>query len=151
MKFFSALISFISVMLLVGCSTEKRSYEITVHNQASKPITVGQVKDGESDEMWVTPEELAIRHAREGDQMWGRVVKPGQTASAGPISGTFERTESAWLRVYRGVPGFSEMLAISRKNPDRLDIRLRPGKNEMVITDETGRLEVKQPEGMRTE
>jgi hypothetical protein len=146
-----ALILLAGTCFVGGCSTEKRTYELSVKNEASKPITIGTIKDGPSDDTWVSPEELAISHAREGDQLWGRVVKPGQTATTGAISGTFERTDSAWLRVYRGEPSFSEMLAIGRRHPDRLDIRLRPGKNDMVISDETGRLEVKQPPRSRAE
>src|SRR2546423_7140268 len=135
MKF---IIVVLGMTLAVGCSTEKRSYELAVHNEASKPITIGTIKDGTSDETWISPEELAISHAREGDQLWGRVVKPGQTATSGEITGKFERTDSAWLRIYRGEPTFSEMLAIGRRHPDRLDIRLKPGKNDLVITDEAG-------------
>src|SRR5437763_15705504 len=90
----SALIVLSSIFVIGGCSTEKRTYELAVKNEASKTILIGTIKDAGSDEMWASPEDLAIRRAREGDQVWGRVVKPGQTATAGPITGTFERTES---------------------------------------------------------
>src|SRR6266576_6584350 len=92
----SALIILAVTFVIGGCSTEKRTYELAVKNESSKPITIGTIKDGPSDETWISPEELAISHAREGDQLWGRVVKPGQTATTGEITGTFERTDSAW-------------------------------------------------------
>jgi hypothetical protein len=137
------LILFLAVVAMgIGCSSETRVYQVSVKNDASRPITIGQVKDGAPEEMFVSPEDLAIARAREGDQMWGVVVPPGRTANSGGMKGRFERTDSAWLRVYAGKLSFSELLAISRGNPNRVDVRLHPGRNDFVVTDKAGRIEV---------
>jgi hypothetical protein len=134
-----------TVLGLVGCTGEKRTYWLSVTNKAYHPITIGQVKDGPPyEDMWAKPEELAIRKARAGDQLWGVVVPPGKTASAGPIIGIFGPTDSAWLRVYAGEPSFSELLSMSRGHPNRLDLRMYPGDNAFVVTEERGSLVAKR-------
>jgi hypothetical protein len=137
----SVLAIALTFLLTGGCASQKRSYEIAVKNNTLSPITIGQVKDGTYDDMWASPEDLAIFHARAGDQLWGVPVAPGKTAKAGPVDGDFTASDNAWLRVYRGEPTFSELLATSRGNPNRLDVRLNPGKNYIVITEKNGKLD----------
>ena len=132
-----AITLIVTAALLIGC-TEKRSYTVSVKNETARPLTVGLVTSEASfdDANWASPEDVAILHAHSDDQTWGVTVAPGKTGRAGPIDARFSSDGSAWLRIYAGELTVSELLAISKGSPNRLDLRLHDGDNRFVITGE---------------
>ena len=49
------------------------------------------------------------------------------------LKGQFDSGTHAYLRVYNGELNISEMLAKGPGSPDRVDIPLEPGRNEITI------------------
>jgi hypothetical protein len=138
---FRTLLMFLLAAIATGCMADKRTYQITVKNQTSTPLTIGQVKEGYPyEELWASPEDLALDSPRGGDQIWGVIVAPGKARTTEPFEGRFDARASAWLRVYLGRLTFSELLAISSRSPNRVDVRLHPGRNTVVITQSNGAL-----------
>jgi hypothetical protein len=131
-------------VMLTGCATT-RHYQVILKNQTPEALTIGLAKNGGPAERdWVTPEELAIVNPQGADRPWGAVVPPGKTASQS-VTGKFYDGEAAFLRVYSDGNlkrvGFSDLLAISRGAPNRLDLRIEPGRNAFIIRDERGVLQ----------
>jgi hypothetical protein len=130
-----------AAVALVGCAP-KATFDVTIMNQTSGPVTVGLVKDGPPPEAdWAAPEDQALETRLEALRPWGHVIPPGRTMDSSPVSGTFPRGAAAYLRVYAGTHSNAELLAISRSSPDRAEVLLFPGHGEIVVrTDGTGRL-----------
>jgi hypothetical protein len=124
--------------LLGGGCTPRASFEVTVVNQTMSPLTVGLVKDGPPFEReWATPDEVALRTGGpEGMAPWGHVVPAGRTVDSPAVSGAFPEGTAAYLRLYRGERPNSELLAISSPSPDRAEVLLFPGWNEVVVTED---------------
>lgn len=129
-------------LLAIGCSNTKTfKYDISVQNQTDRPITVWLTKDGAPVEKgWRSPEQLAMTLPAHEERISGLVIPPGKTAESGVVSGKFAPGVSAWLRVYDGKHKFSELLAMSPGDPDRLDVPLDPGKSTVVVKDIQGKL-----------
>jgi hypothetical protein len=127
--------------LLVGCAP-KASFSVSVTNQTDRPITVGMVKEGEPEEAaFATPEQMALASPIVADHPWGHVVPPGRTMDSPAVTGDFPQGSAAYLRVYGGEHSNAELLATGRDSPDRTDVLLFPGHNEVTVrTDDTGRL-----------
>ena len=51
----------------------------------------------------------------------------------GAVKGQFLPSTAAQLRVYSGAEKFSDLLAISRGSPNRLDLDLKPGSNSFTM------------------
>ena len=136
-----ALLLTTAALLAVGCA-ESRTFQIAVRNQTSGPITVGVAKDGGKYEpQWRSPEEAAVRTDSKDEGGWDSVViAAGDTGSAGPVSGDFSGNAIAMLRIYRGDLKLSDVLAISRGSPNRLDVPLEEGRNAIVVREEAGKL-----------
>jgi hypothetical protein len=67
-------------------------------------------------------------------------IKQGDTAST-KMSGKFESSTHAFLRVYAGTPTAAEALAKGGSFGDRLDLLLnRNGDNDFVVEEHEGRL-----------
>lgn len=139
------------ILLLSGCSvvtnmtTAKATFTIQVKNQTSEPIRIGLTKDGPPQEdQWWSPEEFAIFNARRPDISWGQIVLPGQVANIPSVDGRFSDGVHAILRVYAGNPALSDMLAISRNSPNRLDLPLAEGDNRFLILEDSNRLAAKR-------
>ena len=134
--------------LLVGCSSTKEyTFDISVKNDTGRPITVWLTKDGPPrEEGWRSPEDLAYTSPAHEERIGGKLVHPGKTAYIDSIKGKFEEGTYAWLRVYDGrYDVFSDLLAVSRGNPKRVDMALDPGKNHLVVKDDkTGKITVQQ-------
>jgi hypothetical protein len=129
-----------------GCSSaQKRTYEVTVKNESTRPVTVWLTKNGPPYEQgWKAPEDLAIELPVGDERIAGVVVPAGRTASTGQVVGHFAPGVQAILRVYLGQKGFDEILAISRGSPDRMEIVLKPGANDILLkSDEFGRVSVR--------
>ncbi|HWB54549.1 MAG TPA: hypothetical protein VG722_10165 [Tepidisphaeraceae bacterium] len=129
-------------MMLVGCTTTYH-FQVALKNETPEALTIGLASNGGSDAKWASPEQLAIM-APESTAQWGTVVLPGKTAMR-VVDGKFSDNEAAFLRVYTNGNlkrvDFSNLLAISRGAPNRLDLRLYPGRNLFIIRDNRGVLE----------
>jgi hypothetical protein len=140
-----ALLTWLVALTMVagGCSNAKtREYELYVHNQTSQPISLWLTKDGPPIEAgWRTPEDLAIEML-DTERFPGRLVPPGDVATHAPVKGEFGPRTNAVLRVYSGATTVSQILATGRRDPNRLDIVLRPGMNRLAVTDADGKLAV---------
>jgi hypothetical protein len=123
--------------LVVGCS-HSRVYQVAVTNETGEPITFGLVKQGEPfEQKWASPEDAAIYGEKPSAETWAAIA-PGKTAVSGQVKGRFRTNSEAYLRVYEGKLDLEGILAISRGQPNRLDLLLTPGFNKFVITDEGG-------------
>ena len=119
-----------------GPSFETRTYDITVRNDSTRPVTLWLTKTGPAYEQgWKSPEDLAIESPKANEPIGAIPVPVGKTAYTGKLTGRFRSDVDAVLRVYVGLHSFSELLAISRGSSDRLEIALTPGKNDLVVTD----------------
>jgi hypothetical protein len=136
-----ALIALPVLFFAIGCA-DKRTYQIAVRNETAQPLTVGVAKDGgRFERQWASPEQAVLRTTGEDERAWDSVViPPGQVGSAGPISGDFSGGAEAILRVYSGDLELSDVLAISRRSPERADVPLAPGRNAIIIREARGRL-----------
>ena len=132
-------------MLLVGCSSpRKESFNVVVKNDCKIPITIGFTKDGGPDQdIFMPPEFLALDTTIDASKTsWGILVVPGKTADPKkPAVALLEREDAnVYLRVYAGEIPLTDMLAISRGSPNRIDIVLTPGDSKYTITQKDGRL-----------
>jgi hypothetical protein len=130
----------------IGCSqVQDRSYQVSVRNQSATPVTVWLTKDGPLYERdWRSPEDLAIESRNADEMIAGAIVKPGETATVGPLPGKFMPTTNAILRVYHGQHNFSGLLAISKGSPDRREFELTPGENNFTVRNDGGILLVER-------
>ena len=128
--------------MAIGCSIERRSYQVAVQNKLDKPITFWLTKEhGPLEEGWLSPEQEAMRtDAPPEDKLPKVIVPPGKTAvTPKPIEGDFDRDHGrAILRVYSGTPTLTETLAIGRGSLSRVDVPLEPGANHIIIQDING-------------
>ena len=132
---------FPAVLLLVGCA-ETRTFQIAVRNETSKPLTCGATKEGgKYERQWRSPEQAVVRTTSEDERGWDYVVVPrGETRSAGPVKGDFSGGAVAILRVYAGDLQLSDVLAVSRDSPGRVDVPLEEGRNAIIVRDTGGKL-----------
>jgi len=112
-----------------------------VTNHTDNPITFGMVKHGDPDEHnWASPEAAESNGAHASAELWG-AVPPGKTAVSDAVKGRFTRSASAELRVYEGKLDLAGVMAISRGEPNRLDLPLNPGMNKFTIINLNGHFE----------
>ena len=134
------LLSFLG--LAVGCASQQpqvRSYDISVKNNSTKPVTLVLAKDGPPLEpVWSTPEDIASHPDSASSGFGLGVVPPGKTASATGIHGNFSHSAKGYIRVYSGDLTLGEMLKVTPGSPTRLDLPLSPGENMLVIEDQGG-------------
>ena len=136
-----------ALVLLVGCGAKTRTYDVSVTNDTSEPVTVWLTKDGPVyEKSWRSPEDLAIESPA-GARVAGVKIPPGQSATTGKMKGKFEEGTLAILRVYGGDYTFSELLAVSRNSLNRADIPIYPGVSRFSVTrDGRGAVAVKPAE-----
>ena len=122
--------------MTVGCAPT-RTFDVTVHNKTPQTVMLWLTKDGPPAEKgWWTSEQFVAQP--EGTPSPGIQLPPDKTADTGKLKGKFPDGTHAILLVYRtgpaaAVPGGSEPLTI----------RLAPGKNELAVYDESGKLTAK--------
>jgi len=128
-------------IFLSACNS--KTYQVTVINQTTSPITVGVVKNHGPYEEGLTPiEQIAIESSLESVGPWGFVIPPGKTADTKPVSGKFPSGTHAYLRIYRGTATNAELISVSASNPHRLDILLFPGtRNEIIVKEGAKKLD----------
>ncbi len=143
----TALLSLLG--LVVGCASQSRTYDIAVHNNSTKPLTLVLARDGTSkDPLWATPEDV-IQAGTASDGQWGfGVVPAGKTASNPKVTGDFDKSANAYLRIYSGDLNLGEALKIGPGSPDRIDVTLKPGKNDFVVVDHGAGIELSGAEAM---
>ena len=129
----SLVFSAVAVLLAVGCAP-KATFEVSVANKSDSPLTVGVVKEGGPYERDLEgPERWAIESPLESLPPWGHVIPAGRVMNSPTITGTFPQGSAAYLRVYRGERSNAQLIAISNPSPDRLEVLLFPGVNQIVI------------------
>ncbi|HEX8322317.1 MAG TPA: hypothetical protein VF595_00265 [Tepidisphaeraceae bacterium] len=124
----------LALLALVGCGPSTRQYNVVVRNDSPEPMTVVLTKDGPPMEpRWLPPEDFAaMRQAPAELRVNGIVIPPGKTVDQAR-EGKFNGGTRAMLRVYRGEQNLESMLGISPSSPNRTDIPLAPGHNEILI------------------
>jgi hypothetical protein len=124
------------ILTLAGGCAKTMVYDVSVKNGGGHPITIWLTKDGPPAEAgWLSPEQLASDPGQPGDAVAGVTVPPGKTASTGRIKGDFASGTNAILRIYEGEQKLADVLAISRGNPNRIDVILPPGKSDWTVQD----------------
>lgn len=132
---FAALLLFFSI----NCAPQV-SFQLSILNKTDHPVTVGVIKEGEPYEPnLASPEQLAIETSLEALPPWGHVIPPGKTLDSPPITGAFAHGAAAVLRAYRGEFSNAQILAISNPSPDRAEVLLFPGLNQIVIHNDPDR------------
>jgi hypothetical protein len=134
-------------LILSGChSYETRTYDVSVKNDSAGPITLWLTKSGEPFEPgWLSPEDIAIESPHQPAKMISGVVVPaGKTADTGPRVGQFDPSTAAVLRVYSGQLNFDQLLAAPADEKHRIDMRLHPGRSDLVVTGGPEVIEVKE-------
>ena len=128
------LAALVLIAAAVGCGPEPRDYAVSVHNHYDQPMTLVLTKTGSPMEAkWLPPEDFAaMLHPAPELKVNGIVVQPGQTVSQ-TRHGEFDAGTVAVLRVYRGPQTLESMLGIGPTSPDRTDLSLAPGHNDVVI------------------
>jgi hypothetical protein len=132
------------VLFLVGChDVVSRTYDVTVHNQSSKTVTIWLTKNGPAyEEGWRSPEDLVMESPKMNEKIAGVFVPAGKTAFTGKVTGEFAPGVDAILRVYMGQRNLNEILAMSHGNVGRFDITLKPGANELTVTDQGSGIQI---------
>jgi hypothetical protein len=136
-----------SIVVLLGC-VPTHTYEVVVKNRSATPVTVWLTKNGPPVEnRWKSPEDYAIERPGGNERVSGVIIAPGQEGATGKVSGRFPPQTDAVLRVYVGEHGVTDLLAISRGSPNRIDVTLNPGMNDLVVLDRGGRTIVEASPG----
>ena len=137
--------------LLIGCGGRSQSYQVILHNESPKSVTVWLTKSGPPSEPgWKAPEDVAIESLGADEPLGGVIIPPGKTGETKKLRGTFPEGTDAILRVYIGQLAFDDLLAVSRGSPNRIDVVLTPGTNELTVRDRRGEIVVERA-GSRTE
>jgi hypothetical protein len=125
------------LFLAIGCAqVQTRQYQVTVDNQSSKPVTVWLTKNGEFyEDTWKAPEDWAIESPHAKDPVAGVVVPSHEKRGTDVLTGKFRPETDAILRVYDGQLTFNEILAAGKSTGGRKDVVLKPGSNDVTVTD----------------
>ena len=131
--------------MMGGCQAKKYTYSLTLRNASTEPLMVGFAKEGPPfEDAWATPEQVARIPARPDERAWGVPVEPGKTAEVKTVTAKLEPTSIAYVRVYASTPTLEGMLAISTGSPNRADVQLLPGANDLIVVRQNGRLVVQR-------
>jgi hypothetical protein len=136
------LLTFSLAAGIAGCAKDtKYDYSVVVDNQSDRAVTVWLTTNRPiNNTQWMSPEEVAIISPSIAMPANRVVIPPGGTGSTGPIKGKFPPNVEAVLRIYVGERSFDELLAMSRGNPNRVDLRLPVGANPVTISQQGGRI-----------
>ncbi len=131
-------------LLAGGCVTTTQRFDVRVKNDTAGPLTVGLTKErGPFEDAWASPEEI-IGRKKNVNGKWGMdVVWPHTTVATRDVAGEFPPGARGVLRVYVGDLTLGEMAKVRPGSPGRLDLTLKPGENDFVITLRDGRLAAK--------
>jgi hypothetical protein len=127
----------LSILLAaIGCqTTTKATFNVSLHNASTEPVTVWLTKSGGPEEnAWLPPEALAHSRAADIDAVNGVIIPAGKTGDIGPLTGRFEPDSVAVLRVYAGQVSLDQMLATPVDGKLRIDMPLREGVNKLQVS-----------------
>jgi hypothetical protein len=144
------LLSVSLLLVLPGCGSgaKSKSYQVLVRNESPRSVTVWLTKAIPSDEPgWRTPEDVAIANMGSREPVGGVIIPPGKLGETGKVSGKFTEQDDAVLRVYIGQLAFNDLLAVSKGSPNRIDVVLQPGRNELVVKGKRGAIIVDRADG----
>ena len=131
----------------LGCGLRTETFDIKVHNATTQPVTITLAKDaphphipgpGELD--WAAPEDLASDSALERQAGRPPAVPPGHDAFVRHLKGTFDAYTHGTLRCYWGDVTISQMVSRGPGSPDRVDVPLAAGRNDVTVVEKGGRL-----------
>ena len=135
----------LAATLVSGCGGKSQTYQVMVRNESPRSVTVWLTKNaGPPEPGWKTPEDVAIENLGRGEPLGGVIIPPGKVGETGKVRGSFPVGIEAVLRVYIGQHGFDDLLAISRGSPNRIDVNLHPGANELIVRERRGAIVVER-------
>jgi hypothetical protein len=127
------------VLLATGCAAE-HSFDVSIKNTTGNSLTIGLVKFGPPlQAKWASPEDFAIGTPMRPEARWGGLLPPEKIADIRQ-TGKFGQGSAAFVRIYSGDHTLSELLAMGRRDPGRLDLPITPGENMYVISTVEGKL-----------
>ena len=139
MRFLVPTLALFFALMIGGCAPT-RTYNVSVRNDLTQPITVWLTKSGPpAERKWLSPEQIA-RGELPGGPIAGRTLPPGKTAQTGPVKGKFPQGTVAVLRIYLGQHTFDELLAMNRRDSSRVDVTLSPGASSLIVREQNGKL-----------
>jgi hypothetical protein len=122
------------LVLAVGCASQTRTFDVTVHNNSTKPLTLVLTKDaGPKEAVWTAPEDVNPNDPS-SDLRWGiGSVPPGKVAIVSKAQATLPQGGNAFLRIYVGDLSTDAAKRVVPGTSQRLDLQLQPGTNDFVI------------------
>ena len=135
--------SLMLALMIAGCGSQTRKYDVSVENRTDRTITLWLTKDGPpAEEGWYSPEELRER-GRGGEAKYDMaIVPPKRTGETGEVKGKFNSGTNAVLRVYEGAPELADLVGETARPRERVDHILTPGRNALAVVDRDGKLVV---------
>jgi hypothetical protein len=131
----SSLLISAALLFLIGCGPTKATFTVSLRNASTQPVTAWLTKSGGPKEPdWLAPEDLSLSIAAQTDRLNGATIPPGRTGELPAITGKFDADAFAVLRVYAGKVDFDTMLATGPDSRLRVDVPLREGQNNLVVT-----------------
>jgi hypothetical protein len=125
-------------LLLIGCNSTSKSYQVSVKNQSPRPVTLWLSKDGPpAEEGWFTPEQIVSESRQLRYDL--AFVPPGKTGYTGKMTGEFPKGTNAVLRVYDGEQEVFD-LAKEPAASTHADQVLKPGNNHLAVVERDGKL-----------
>lgn len=113
------------LVLSAACSSHTGTWDITVTNKLPDAVTIWLTKaKGPYQGGWEPPEVAAVGNTV-SHRLGGAIVDAGQTVHT-RITRKIESDNVAVLRIYR-TTDVNAMLAMSRPNPNRIDVPMDPG------------------------
>jgi hypothetical protein len=131
-----ALLTTTVTTFLVGCSNaHKYEFAVNIKNDTPEPVTVWLTKQGgPPEEGWLSPEAVESTRPAKLGHINGVVVPAGKTGNLPSLAGRFEPDALAILRVYAGQLMLDQILATPEDGKLRIDVPLREGMNELIVT-----------------
>jgi hypothetical protein len=143
MRFLLTAALLVTCLAITGCATHSETFDVSVRNNSSQPVTVWLTKiGGPEEEGWRSPESVAINFVVQDERIGGVVVPAGNTATTGKRKAKLDPDSAAVLRVYKGEMKMSELLANGKDSPNRADVVLDPGENRLIVTETAGKITV---------
>lgn len=127
-----------AIVVAAGCNPSQKSFQVSVKNDSTTPVTLWLTKDGPPAEAgWMAPEQLAADPAHAHYDL--AFVPPGKTGSTPKLSGQFPEGTHAVIRVYKGEKELYYILKDEKAGTgERIDYILKPGSNHLAVIDAPG-------------
>lgn len=135
------------IFLLTGCVARTETYDINIHNGTTQPLTITLAKEagagrmpGPYESAWASPEDVAIGSSTDREWWDRQLVPAGKDAWVHHLSGRFNADTRGVLRCYLGDLKIEEVLSRAKGSPDRVDVPLTPGRNDITVVTRDGHL-----------